>query len=141
MNAASHVPSGVLISTFSSPTCCAVTSEPAAAARPAATVIVTKSRRVSSSFDMFLVLSLYRSTSSAQPPIECPPARGSYARAWVGVMVRLRVITFRGLYRVPLRSGAPDRAATAGEFHGREHEPGEECAVACIREVDVVVAD
>src|SRR5579864_2382470 len=56
MNAASHMPSGVLISTFFSTTCCAATSEPAAAARPAATVIVTKSRRVSSSFDMFLVL-------------------------------------------------------------------------------------
>ena len=44
MNAASHVPSGVLISTFVSVTCCADSSAPAAAARPAATVIDTKSR-------------------------------------------------------------------------------------------------
>src|SRR4029453_1920821 len=56
MNAASHVPSGVLISTFVSVTCCcAARSVPAAAIMPAATV-VTKSRRVSSSFSMVRVL-------------------------------------------------------------------------------------
>src|SRR5262245_8826434 len=56
MNAASHVPSGVLISTFVSVTCCcAARSLPAAATIPAATV-VTKSRRVSSSFSIVVVL-------------------------------------------------------------------------------------
>src|SRR5919202_3361888 len=50
MNAASHVPSGVLISTFVSVTCCAETSAPAAAANPAATVDFTKPLRVMSSF-------------------------------------------------------------------------------------------
>src|SRR5262245_60873561 len=56
MNAASHVPSGVLISTLVSVTCCcAARSLPAAATIPAATV-VTKSRRVSSSFSIVIVL-------------------------------------------------------------------------------------
>src|SRR5262245_14860372 len=55
MNAASQVPSGVLISTFVSvPCCCAPRSVPAAAIMPAATV-VTESRRVSSSFSMVRV--------------------------------------------------------------------------------------
>src|SRR6185503_18704683 len=56
MNAASQVPSGVLISTLVSETCCcAPRSAPAAAIMPAATV-VTKSRRVSSSLSMVVVL-------------------------------------------------------------------------------------
>src|SRR5947207_10520002 len=46
MNAASHVPSGILIVTSVSTTCCAAASvEPAAAARPAATDNARKSRR------------------------------------------------------------------------------------------------
>src|SRR6202163_79988 len=45
MNAASHVPSGVLIVTSVSTTGCAGNAEPAAAARPAATDNAMKSRR------------------------------------------------------------------------------------------------
>src|SRR5262245_28868917 len=49
MNAASHVPSGVLISTVFSVTFWAETFVPAAASSPAGTVIPTNSRRVRSS--------------------------------------------------------------------------------------------
>src|SRR5687767_10090683 len=53
MNAASQVPSAVLISTSRSVTgCCASTCVPAAAASPAATVSATKSRLVMSSCSM-----------------------------------------------------------------------------------------
>src|SRR5437764_9674785 len=57
MNAASQVPSVVLISTLVSATCCCAEAlAPAAAAIPAPTVIVTKSRRVTSSLLIFVAL-------------------------------------------------------------------------------------
>jgi hypothetical protein len=75
MNAASHVPSGVLMVTLVSTTCCcAAASAPAAAAIPAATAIETKSRRVISSVFM------------------AAPLRGTSYRTAYNFLVDLRAI-------------------------------------------------
>src|SRR5215831_17818690 len=67
-NAASHVPSGVLISTSFSTTFSAAPAAPVAAARPAATERETKSRRERSSAMCVLLLREPHHTTLAEEP-------------------------------------------------------------------------
>src|SRR5687768_3830664 len=92
MNAASHVPSGVLISTVFSPTPCCAEASVAAAAPSPATVNDTKSRRVMSSLLLIYESSAVRDDNPGplvpDPRSPIPDPRSGYSSQRLDHLVR-----------------------------------------------------